>query len=126
MSSDKGRYVFNWGEGWFVQATLRPFPDYDKLPDSLYLPLSATSIDGHQPDDFQPQTQMKIMFHLDKLNPRDGESIAEFSWNYIVPQKFVKDYVDHLAEIEMCKEKRKTESERQQTQWLEQDNNDIE
>ena len=31
-----------------------------------------------------------------------------------------KDYVDHLAQIEMRKEKRKTESERQQTQWLEQ------
>ena len=36
-----------------------------------------------------------------------------------------KDYVDHLAQIEMRKEKRKTESERQQTQWVEQDYNDI-
>ena len=56
-----------------------------------------------------------------KTNPGDDETKAEFSRNCIVPQKFVKkDYVDHLAQIEMRKEKRKTESERQQTQWLEQ------
>ena len=51
------------------------------------------------------------------------------SWiphKYIVVHKFVKDYVDHLAQIEMHKEKRRAESERQQTQWLEQDYNDIE
>ena len=70
---------------------------------------------------------MQRKFHQNKLNPADDETIAEFSWNCIVPLKFVKkDYVDHLAEIEMRKEKRKTESERQQTQWLEQDNNDTE
>ena len=99
-------------EGWVVEATLRPFPDYDKLPDFQYLPLSATSIDGCQPDDFQPRAQMKIMFHQHKLNAGEGGTMAEFSRNCIVPQKFVKDYVDHLAQIEMRKEKRRTESER--------------
>ena len=69
---------------------------------------------------------MKGMFHENKLNPGDDETIAEFSWNCIVPLKFVKkDYVDHLAQIEMRKEKRRTESERQKTQWLEEDYNDI-
>ena len=48
------------------------------------------------------------------------------SHKYIVLHKFVKDYVDHLAQIEKRKEKRRAESERQQTQWLEQDYNDIE
>ena len=38
----------------------------------------------------------------------------------------MKDYVDHLAQIEMCKEKQSAESERQQIQQLEQDYNDIE
>ena len=121
MSVYKGRYVFKNGEGWVVEATIRSFPDYDKLPDSHYLPLSATSIDGREPDDFQPRAQMEKKFHQNKLNPGDDEKIAEFSRNWIVPLKFVKDYVDHLAPIEMRKEKRKTESERQQTQWLEQD-----
>ena len=128
MSVCKGRYVFNWmGEGWVVEATIRSFPDYDKLPDYHYLPLSATSIDGREPDDFQPRAQMERKLHQNKLNPADDETIAEFSWNCIVPLKFVrKDYVDHLAQIEMRKEKRRTESERQKTQWLEEDYNDIE
>ena len=126
MSVYKGRYVFNKGESWVVEATIRSFPDYEKLPDYHYLPLSATSIDGREPDDFQPRAQMKRMFHQNKLNPGEGGTIAEFSRNCIVPLKFVKDYVDHLAQIEMRKEKRRTESERQQMQWMEQDNNDIE
>ena len=112
------------GEGWVVDATLRPFPDYGKLPDSHYLPLSATSIDGHEPDDFQRQAQMKRMFHQNKLNPGDDETIAEFSRNCIVPLKFVRGYVDHLAQIEMRKEKRRAERESQKTQRLEQDYND--
>ena len=127
MSVYKGRYVFNWmGEGWVVEATIRSFPDYDKLPVYHYLPLSATSIDGREPDDFQPRAQMKRMFHKNKLDPGDDETIAEFSRSWIVPLKFMKDYVDHLAQIEMRKEKRRTESERQKTQWLEEDYNDIE
>ena len=114
------------GEGWVVEATLRPFPDYEKLPDCHYLPPSATSIDGREPDDFQPRSQMERKFHQNKLNPGDDETIAEFSRHCIVPLKFVKDYVDHFAQIEMRKEKRRAESERQKTQRLEQDNNDIE
>ena len=33
----------------------------------------------------------------------------------------MKDHVDHLAQIEMCKEKQSAESERQQIQQLEPD-----
>ena len=70
---------------------------------------------------------MKRMFHQNKLNPGEGGTIADFSRNCIVPHKFVKkNYVDHLGQIEMRKEKRRAESERQKAQWLEQDNNDIE
>ena len=69
---------------------------------------------------------MKRVFHQNKLNPGDDETTAEFSWNCFVPLKFVEDYVDHLAQIEMRTEKRRAESERQQTQRLEQDYSDIE
>ena len=37
----------------------------------------------------------------------------------------MKDYVDHLAQMEMCKEKQSAETERQQMQQLEQDYNDV-
>ena len=43
----------------------------------------------------------------------------------LVPQKLVQDYVDHLAQTELHKEKQRTESERQQTQQVKQDYNDI-
>ena len=91
------------GEGWVVEETMRSFTDCDKPFDSHYLPLSATSIDGREPDDFQPLAQMKRMFHQNKLNPGDEETKAEFSRNCIVPLKFVKDHDDHLGQIEMRK-----------------------
>ena len=107
-------------------STTLPRLQYEMLPDSHYLPPSAKSINGREPDDFQPRAQMKRMFHENKFNPGDGKIIAEFSRNYIVPQKFVKDYVDYLAQVETRKERRRAESERQQTKRLEQDYNDIE
>ena len=42
---------------------------------------------------------MKRVFHQNKLNPGEGGTIAEFSWNCIVPLKFVKDHVDHLGQM---------------------------
>ena len=58
---------------------------------------------------FQPGAQMKRIFQENKLNPVDDETIAEFSRNYIVLQKFLKDYVDHFAQIKMPKEKQSQE-----------------
>ena len=58
---------------------------------------------------FQPGAQMKRIFQENKLNPVDDETIAEFSRNYIVLQKFLKDYVYHLAQIKMPKEKQSQE-----------------
>ena len=90
------------------------------IPIIYNVPLSATFIE------FSALSSNERSFHWNKLNSGNGETIAEFSLGYIVPQKFVKDYVDHLAQIEMCKEKQSAESERQQMQQLEQDYNDIE
>ena len=70
---------------------------------------------------------MKRMFHQNKLNPGDCETLAELSRNYIVPQKFVKDYVDHLAQIEMRKRREELKVEgSKRSEWLEQDYNGIE
>ena len=52
---------------------------------------------------------MERVFHQNKLNPGDDETTAEFSWNCFVPLKFVEDYVDHLAQIKMPKEKQSQE-----------------
>ena len=81
--------------------------------------LSATSIE------FSALGSNERSFHWNKLNSGNGETIAEFSRNYIAPQKFVEDYVDHLAQIEMCEEKQSAETERQQMKQLERDYNDV-
>ena len=96
---------------------LRSFPDYDKLPDSHYL--QCTTISNIYRI-FSPELEWKKL-PLKQIKLGNGETIAEFPLNFIVSQKFVKDFVDHLAQIEMCKEKQSAESGRQQMQQLEQD-----
>ena len=51
-------------------------------------------------------------YTIKSMRWRDNSWISH---KYIVLHKFVKDYVDHLAQIEKHKEKRRAERERQQT-----------
>ena len=53
-------------------------------------------------------------------------TIADLSRNYIVSQKFVKGYVDHLAQIETRKEKRRVKVKGSKRCCWKQDYNDIE
>ena len=48
-----------------------------------------------------------------------------FSDKYIVPEKLVAEYVEHLAQIKMRKEKKKEETEKERMERLNRDNNDI-
>ena len=100
---------------------LRPFPDYDKLPDSHYL--QCTTISNIYRI-FSPELKWKKL-PLKKITFRKRRDNSWIFTSYIVPQKFVKDYVDHLAQMEMFKEKQSAETERQQMQQLEQDYNDV-
>ena len=60
-----------------------------------------------------------------KLVSEDSETIREFSDKYIVPEKLVAEYVEHLAQIKMRKEKKKEETEREQMERPNRDYNDI-
>ena len=91
--------------------TRRPYPDYGKLPNFHYLSWSATPTDGREPDDFQPRAQIKRLFEESELVSGDSEAIRRFSDKYIVPEKLVAEYVEHLAQIKMRKEKKKEETE---------------
>ena len=71
--------------------TRQPYPDYSKLPNSLYLSLSETPSDRYEPDDFQPRARINRLFEESKLVSGDSEAIREFSDKYIVPQKLVAD-----------------------------------
>ena len=54
----------------------------------------------------------------------NSETIREFSDKYIVPEKLVAEYVEHLAQLKMRKEKRK-ETERERKERLNREHNDI-
>ena len=90
-----------------------------------YLSWSATPTNGREPDDFQPRGQIKRLFEESELVSGDSEAIRKFSDKYIVPEKLVAEYVEHLAQIKMRKEKKKEETERDRMERLNQQYNDI-
>jgi len=57
--------------------------------------------------------QIKRLFEESELVSGDSEAIKKFSDKYIVPEMPVAEYVEHLAQIKMRKEKKKEETERE-------------
>ena len=78
---------------------LRPYPEYGKLPNFHYLSWIATPTNGHEPDDFQPRAQIKRLFEESKLVSGDSGAIRKFSDKYIVAEKLLAEYAEHLAQI---------------------------
>ena len=101
-------------EGWDYQRSTsnwRPYPDYGKLPNFRYLSWSATPTNGREPDDFRSRAQIKRLFEESELVSGDSEAFRKFSDKYIFPEKLVAEYVEHLAQIKMRKEKKKEETD---------------
>ena len=90
-----------------------------------YLSWSATPTNGREPDDFQPRGQIKRLFEESELVSGDSEAIRKFSDKHIVPEKLVAEYIEHLAQIKMRKEKKKGETERERMERLNRQYNDI-
>ena len=65
------------------------------------------------------------MFEESELASGDSEAIRMFSDKYIVPEKLVAGYAEHLAQIKMRKEKKKEETERERMERLNREHNDI-
>ena len=105
--------------------TPRTNPDYSKLPDFHLLPRTKTSTSGRKPDDYQLWAQIKQIFQKGKLKAGDKKAIKEFSEKYIVSEKLVADYIEHLTDIEMRKDKRRTDNERKCAEIKKQGYNDI-
>ena len=80
---------------------------------------------GRKPDDYQPRAQIKQMFQEGTLKAGDINAIKDFSEKYIVSEKLVADYIDHLTDIELRKDKRRTENDRKRTARKQQEYNDI-
>ena len=89
------------------------FQLYDHIPTMASYQTSIISL-GVQPpltamsrDNFQPRAQIKRLFEESKLVSGDSGAIRKFSDKYIVAEKLVAEYAEHLAQIKMRKEKKK-------------------
>ena len=62
---------------------------------------------SREPDDFQPRAQIKRLFEESELVSGDSEAIRKFSDKYIVLEKLVAEYVEHLAETKIAQREEK-------------------
>ena len=58
------------------------------------------------------------MFQEGKLKAGNKRAIKEFSEKYIVSEKLVADYIEQLTDIEIRKDKRRTDNDRNQLSSL--------
>ena len=61
------------------------------------------------PDDFQPRVQLRKLFVEGSIKCGDNDKIEEFSKKYIVSPDLVKEYLEHLRNIEVRKNMRQEE-----------------
>ena len=89
----------------------RPFPDPSRLPDHHYKKCSETPITDaagnyRLPDDFQPIFQLRSLFSNGLISSDDKAAINNFSTKFVVSEKLVMDYLSHLENLKLRKEKR--------------------
>ena len=65
------------------------------------------------------------MFQEGKLKEGDKKAIEEFSGKSIASEKLVADYIDHLTDIELRKNKRSTDNDKKRAERKQQEYNDI-
>ena len=96
------------------------FQLYDHIPTMARYQNSIISI-GVQPHQRPWAGRLPAsssLFEECKLVSGDSEAIRKISDKYIVPEKLVAEYAEHLAQIKMCKEKKKEETERERMERL--------
>ena len=77
---ERGKCAFGESDDFILpHPTRRPYLDYSKLPNFLYLPWSEPPSESREPDDFQPRAQIKRLFEESKLVCGESEAIREFS-----------------------------------------------
>ena len=89
----------------------RPFPDPSRLPDHHCKKCSETPITDaagnyRLPDDFQPRFQLRSLFSNGLISSDDKAAINNFSTKFVGSEKLVTDYLSHLENLKLRKEKR--------------------
>ena len=81
-----------------------------------YRPYNKTPIADRLPDDFQPRAQLKKAFALKEVQLDNPVSISEFSQKYVVAERSVCEYVQHMEHMKMMKDKRSADREHRKGQ----------
>ena len=112
-----GREEIPW-TGPVTERIPRPIPDQSALPEFRYLSVHTFSNNDENgkkrvPDDWQPQSNIKKLFEPGKLSINASDAITEFSSKFIVDEKVMKNYIEHLSQLqsvnEICKQERRNE-----------------
>ena len=106
-------------------ATRRPYPDYTRLPKYHYRSWEDTPTNALVPDDFQPRAQIKALFENGKLSTSNTEAVKDFCSKYIVPEKFVIEYLQHITSIKIRKDKSLAEDKKKREERATKNYNDF-
>lgn len=96
----------------------RPEPDYERLPDYHYkcvFDTSSQNPDGTErnPDDYQPRANLKTAFKDDLISLGDNNSVKAFPDKFVVKEALVREYLEHLENLELGKQLRSRQRERE-------------
>ena len=108
-----------------IQCTIlpvpRPYPDATRLPEYHYKNYKKTPLvneDGElsKPDDFQPRHQLRLLLEQGSISSDNKEAFKEFSSKFVVLEKLVVEYVVHLEDLKLRRDKRTLQRKRQKQQ----------
>ena len=102
---------------WTGPATeriARPIPAQSAFPEFRRLSVHTFSNNEENgkkriPDDWQSQSNIKKLFEQGKLSINTSDAITEFSSKFLVDEKLVKNYIEHLSQLQSVNEIRKQE-----------------
>ena len=100
-----------------MQRIPRPLPDESRLPNFHYLSVFDTPAGANRPpDEWQPRHNIKKQFEDGTLKLDNKESISTFSRHFIVDKELVREYLQHLVELQQMRNLRKLDRHQKRTE----------
>ena len=66
-----------------------------------------------KPDDFQPRHQLRLLLERGSISSDNKEALKEFSSKLVVSEKLVVEYVVHLEDLKLRRDKRTLQRKKQ-------------
>ena len=92
----------------------KTFIDQSTLPEFTYLSIHTSSNNNENGkecirNDWQPRSNIKKLIEQWKFSINASDAITEFSFKFIVDEKLVKNYIEHLSQLQSVNEIHKQE-----------------